>query len=194
MLSITTRNRNHQPWPWSVDDHQSRHLRIGRAVVMWIHGEEDLRLIVSMFQESAAALRCQMTPRGTFAVWCDTEWAFKPVCQHPHHEEEWHLENASQLIIVTRVCTLCHHKKRLAKGQTYIKIKQVFINKCYIIQSVHKLSGLDILGTANDKMSESPNTSNPQRTFLEKTENPLNSRSSAFHTGLRLVPRSLPLG
>lgn len=66
--------------------------------------------------------------------------ASKPVCQHPYHAEEWPLENPLQSIIVTRECTLCHHKKRLAKGQVYTKIKQVFINKCYIIHSVRKHS------------------------------------------------------
>lgn len=120
-----------------MDDHQSRHPKRRSTVSTWTYRAEDLRLIVLVFQKSMAALRWQM-PQETHLFYDVMQSQFLNPYVNIHTMSKCSLENAFQFLIVNGGCTLCQHKKRLIKDQLYIKIKQVFINKCYIIHSIHQ--------------------------------------------------------
>lgn len=98
--------------------------------------------------------------------------------------------NAPQFIIVTRVCTLCSHKKKLTKNKANI-YKQMFISFIWSTDIA------EWLRQYRQKICQNEwnlNPRNSQWTLLRNAENRLDSRLPDFPSGLRLAPGSLSLG
>lgn len=139
VLHTTTRNRDHRPSPWSMHDHHSRRLERGRAVVTWIHSKEDASLLSQCFRGAQLLWDDRCAPRGTFALWCDAKSVLKPDANiHTLSKSAlwkciWIHDSHQSVYFVSP-------QERLTKGQVYIKIEQVFINKCDVLPSVQKHS------------------------------------------------------